>query len=65
MGRITDLAITQDRLTPFGFGYGLRIHVVDGRKDNNSLQHELVDNLISIVTSCSGKHASWCQRSRG
>ncbi len=63
-GRITDLAITyRDRLTRFGFGYleqfftgyGVHIHVVDGREDKKSLQEELVDDLISIVTSFSGK----------
>jgi putative resolvase len=63
-GRVTDLAITyQDRLTRFGFGYleqffagyGVRIHVVDGGADKKSLQEELVDDLISIVTSFSGK----------
>jgi putative resolvase len=63
-GRITDLAITyKDRLTRFGFGYleqfftgyGVRIHVVDGGEDKKSLQEELVEDLISIVTSFSGK----------
>jgi len=63
-GRITDLAITyKDRLTRFGFGYleqfftgyGVRIHVVDGGADKKSLQEELVEDLISIVTSFSGK----------
>lgn len=63
-GRVTDLAITyKDRLTRFGFGYleqfftgyGVRIHVVDGGEDKKSLQAELVDDLVSIVTSFSGK----------
>ena len=62
--RVTDLAITyKDRLTRFGFGYleqfftgyGVRIHIVDGQEDKKSLQQELVDDLISIVTSFSGK----------
>jgi putative resolvase len=63
-GDITDLAVTyKDRLTRFGFGYleqffagyGVRIHVVDGQEDKKSLQEELVDDLIAIVTSFSGK----------
>ena len=63
-GRVTDLAITyKDRLTRFGFGYleqfftgyGVRIHIVNGQEDKKSLQEELVDDLISIVTSFSGK----------
>lgn len=63
-GRVTDLAITyKDRLTRFGFryleqfftSYGVRIHIVDGQEDKKSLQEELVDDLISIVTSFSGK----------
>ena len=36
-------------------GYGVRIHIVDGQEDKKSLQQELVDDLISIVTSFSGK----------
>jgi excisionase family DNA binding protein len=63
-GEVTDIAITyKDRLTRFGFGYleryfssyGVKIHVVDGEDDKKSLQEELVDDLISIVTSFSGK----------
>lgn len=63
-GEVTDIAITyRDRLTRFGFGYleryfssyGVKIHVVDGEDDKKSLQEELVDDLISIVTSFSGK----------
>ena len=63
-GRITDLAITyKDRLTRFGFGYleqfctgyGVRIHVVDGGEDKKSLQEELVDDLLAIVTGFSVK----------
>ena len=63
-GEVTDLAITyRDRLTRFGFGYlqeffsgyGVRIHVVDGQEDRKSVQEELVDDLIAIVTSFSGK----------
>ena len=52
-----------DRLTRFGFGYleeffrgyGVRIHVVDGQEDYKAVQEELVDDLIAVVTSFSGK----------
>jgi len=63
-GEITDIAVTyKDRLARFGFGYlenffsgyGVAIHVVDGEDDRKSLQEELVDDLISIVTSFSGR----------
>lgn len=63
-GEITDIAVTyKDRLTRFGFGYlenffsgyGVSIHLVDGEDDKKSLQGELVDDLISIVTSFSGR----------
>lgn len=63
-GEVTDIAITyKDRLTRFGFGYleryfssyGVKIHVVNGEDDKKSLQEELVDDLLSIVTSFSGK----------
>jgi putative resolvase len=53
----------KDRLARFGFGYlerfftgyGVRLHVVDGGEDKKSLQEELVEDLISIVTSFWGK----------
>lgn len=63
-GKVTDIAITyRDRLTRFGFGYleeffsgyGVSIHVVDGQEDHKSVQEELVDDLIAIVTSFSGR----------
>jgi len=63
-GKVTDIAVTsKDRLTRFGFGYlesffsgyGVAIHVVDGEDDKKSLQEELVDDLISIVISFSGR----------
>ena len=63
-GEVTDIAVTyKDRLTRFGYGYleeffsgyGVRIHVVDGQEDRKSVQEELVDDLIAIVTSFSGK----------
>jgi putative resolvase len=33
----------------------VRLHIVEGREDRKSLQEELVGDLISIVTSFSGK----------
>lgn len=63
-GEITDVAVTyKDRLTRFGFGYlaqyfashGVRLHGVDGQEDRKSLQAELVDDLLAIVTSFAGK----------
>jgi predicted site-specific integrase-resolvase len=63
-GGITDVVVTyRDRLTRFGFGYlaqyfdafRVRIHVVDGEEDRKSLHEELVDDLLAIVTSFSGK----------
>ena len=62
-GEISDLAITdKDRLTRFGFQYllkffatfGVEIHVMSGEKDK-SLEEELVQDMLSIVTSFSGK----------
>ena len=63
-GEVTDVVITfKDRLTRFGFGYlrqyfaafGVQIHLVDGVEDRKSLQEELVEDLLAIVTSFSGK----------
>ncbi|MEW5934028.1 MAG: IS607 family transposase [Bacillota bacterium] len=63
-GGVTDVVITyRDRLTRFGFGYLARyfdafrvtVHVVDGEEDRKSLHEELVDDLLAIVTSFSGK----------
>jgi len=63
-GEITDIAVThRDRLTRFGFGYweeffrgyGVTAHVLDGQHDRQSVQEELVDDLVAIVTSFSGK----------
>ena len=62
-GKITDVAITnKDRLTRFGFnylkeffaGFGAQIHVLDG-EEKKSLEQELVQDMLSIVTSFSGK----------
>ena len=61
---MTDVVITyRDRLTRFGFGYLARyfdafrvtVHVADGEEDRKSLREELVDDLLAIVTSFSGK----------
>lgn len=63
-GAVTDVVITyKDRLTRFGFGYlrryfeshGATIHFVDGVEDRKSLQEELVDDLLAVVTSFAGK----------
>ena len=61
---ITDVAIRyKDRLTRFGYGYleeyftshGVTIHVLDKEEETKSVQEELADDLISIITSFSGK----------
>lgn len=61
---ITDVAIRyKDRLTRFGYGYleeyfnshGVTIHVLDKEEVTNTVQEELADDLISIITSFSGK----------
>ncbi|MCS5696646.1 IS607 family transposase [Desulfofundulus thermocisternus] len=63
-GKITDLAVSyKDRLTRFGFNYlktyfesyGVKIHVVNGEEDKKTVYEELVEDLLSIVTSFSGK----------
>lgn len=63
-GKITDVVITyKDRLTRFGFGYlrqyfeshGVKLHLVDGVEDRKSLQEELVDDLLAVVTSFAGQ----------
>ena len=61
---ITDVAIRyKDRLTRFGYGYleeyfnshGVTIHVLDQEEETKTIQEELADDLISIITSFSGK----------
>jgi putative resolvase len=61
---ITDVAIRyKDRLTRFGYGYleeyfnshGVTIHVLDQEEEIKTAQEELADDLISIITSFSGK----------
>lgn len=63
-GRITDIAIRyKDRLTRFGYGYlekyfesyHVTIHVLDEDEKTRTVQEELADDLISIITSFSGK----------
>jgi putative resolvase len=61
---ITDIAIRyKDRLTRFGYNYlqfffqshNVRIHVLDENYKEKTVYEELTDDLISIVTSFSGK----------
>jgi len=61
---ITDIAITyKDRLTRFGFNYlkeyftshGVTIHMINCEKERKSAYEELVEDLLAIVTSFSGK----------
>ena len=61
---MTDIAIRyKDRLTRFGYGYleeyftsyGVTIHVLDQEEEVKTAQEELADDLISIITSFSGK----------
>ena len=61
---ITDIAILyKDRLTRFGYGYleeyfnshGVYIHVLDQEEEIKTVQEELADDLISIITSFSIK----------
>ena len=61
---ITDLAIRyKDRLTIFGYNYlkiffesfGIQIHILDESLNNKTVYEELTDDLLSIVTSFSGK----------
>lgn len=63
-GKMTDLAIRyKDRLTRFGYhyletffkGYNIKIHILDDMSDNKSVYEELTDDLLSIITSFSGK----------
>ena len=61
---ITDIAITyKDRLTRFGFNYlkeyfeshGVTIYMINNEKEHKSAHEELVEDLLAIVTSFSGK----------
>ncbi len=62
-GKISKVVITyKDRLTVFGFdylknyfgSYGVQIMVIKARQ-TSSMQEEMVDDLIAIITSFSGK----------
>ncbi|SMB97052.1 DNA binding domain-containing protein, excisionase family [Thermanaeromonas toyohensis ToBE] len=63
-GKITDVAVSyRDRLTRFGFNYlrayfeshGVKVHVVSGEEDRKTARQELVEDLLSIVTSFAGR----------
>lgn len=62
-GKITDVAVSyRDRLTRFSFNYlktyfeshGVKVHVVNGEEDRKTAPQELVEDLLSIVTSFAG-----------
>ena len=62
-GKVSEIHVTYaDRLTRFGFeylqsyfgSYGVRIHSLN-KKGEQSAQEEMVDDLIAIITSFSGK----------
>ena len=62
-GKISDVIVNyKDRLTRFGFGYledffssyGVNITVLEEREDK-SVQEEMVDDMIALITSFSGK----------
>ncbi|MFQ6067247.1 MAG: IS607 family transposase [bacterium] len=61
--KISDIAVTyQDRLTRFGFSYlesffehcGVTLHVLN-HNDKQTLEEELTQDLLAIITSFSGK----------
>lgn len=63
-GEMTDLAIRyKDRLTRFGFNYlsvffesySVKIHILDEKSEDKTLYEELTEDLLSVVTSFSGK----------
>lgn len=63
-GKVTDIAISyKDRLTRFGFNYlkiyfesyNVKIHIVNQQEKEKTVYEELVEDLISIVASFSGK----------
>jgi putative resolvase len=63
-GMLSDLAIrSRDRLTRFGFHYlqmffeshHVTLHILDDQTDEKSVQEELSEDLIAIITSFSGK----------
>lgn len=63
-GLVSDVAIRyRDRLTRFGFHYlqtyfeshHVKLHILEDQTDKKSVQEELVEDLITIITSFSGK----------
>jgi putative resolvase len=63
-GKISDIAIRyRDRLTRFGFEYlqtyfeshHVQLHILDDLTYERSVQEELVDDLMAIIASFSGK----------
>jgi len=63
-GEVTDLGIRyKDRLTRFGFNYlqfffesyGVKIHILDESVNDKTVYEELMEDLLSIITSFSGK----------
>ena len=62
-GKVSEVIVSYpDRLTRFGFGYlkdyfgsyGVKITVLEEREDK-SVQEEMVDDMIALITSFSGK----------
>ena len=62
-GKLSEVIVSYpDRLTRFGFGYlenyfnsyGVKITVLEEREDK-SVQEEMVDDMIALITSFSGK----------
>ena len=62
-GKVSEVIVNYpDRLTRFGFGYlekffrsyGVKITVLE-KRENTSVQQEMTDDLIAIITSFSGK----------
>lgn len=63
-GEVTDLAIRyKDRLTRFGFNYlqfffesyDVKLHILEESSKDQTVYDELMEDLVSIVTSFSGK----------
>jgi putative resolvase len=63
-GKVSDIAIQyRDRLTRFGFEYlknyfeshHVNLHILDDQLNEKSVQEELVEDLMAIIASFSGK----------
>lgn len=63
-GEINEIAMTYpDRLTRFGYEYfaeifallGIKTHIINKEPDKKSLEQELVDDMLAIVTCFAGK----------